>query len=148
MAAPCLKWIWMVTLGALVVTSAHGADRPSAAGLAYFEKRIRPLLVRRCYACHSAQAGKAGGGLMLDERSGWEKGGSNGPAVVAGDADASLLIAAVRYDTADLRMPPDKPLNKTEIARLEHWVRMGAPAPAEESNCPALVDPADPVAGR
>ena len=148
MATPRPKWIWIVTLGALVGTSAHGADRPSAVGLAYFEKQIRPLLVRRCYSCHSAQAGKAGGGLMLDERSGWEKGGSNGPAVVAGDVDASLLIAAVRYDTADLRMPPDKPLNKTEIARLEHWVRMGAPAPAEDSNRPALSDPADPVAGR
>ena len=85
---------------------------------------------------------------MLDERSGWEKGGSNGPAVVARDVEASLLIAAVRYDTPDLRMPPDKPLSKTEIRRLEHWVRIGAPAPVAVTDKPTVVDPADPVAGR
>ena len=147
MSAPAAKWIWIATLYALVVTSARAADAPSAAGLVYFEKQIRPLLVRRCYACHSARAGKAGGGLMLDDRSGWEKGGSNGPAVIAKNTEASLLIAAVRYDTADLQMPPDKPLTKAEIARLELWVRMGAPAPDEDHKS-TVTDPSDPVAGR
>ncbi|MEE3373425.1 MAG: PSD1 and planctomycete cytochrome C domain-containing protein [Planctomycetota bacterium] len=148
MPVPFPKWTLVATVAAVMVTSARAAEPPSAAGLAFFEKQIRPLLVRRCYACHSARAGKAGGGLMLDEPSGWEKGGSNGAAVVAGDVEASLLIAAVRYDTPDLRMPPDKPLTNQEITRLEHWVRMGAPAPVAVDNKPTVVDPADPVAGR
>ena len=148
MPAPATKWIWIATLWALLATSARATDPPSAAGLVYFEKQIRPLLVRRCYACHSARAGKAGGGLMLDERSGWEKGGSNGPAVIAKNTEESLLITAVRYDTPDLRMPPDKPLSEAEIARLEQWVRIGAPAPADDATKPSLSNPSDPVAGR
>ena len=106
------------------------AAAPDAASLEFFEKRIRPLLVDHCYECHSATSKKLKGGLLLDTRAGLLKGGDNGPAVVPGDVEKSLLIKAVRYTDKDLAMPPkDKKLPPERIADLEAWVKMGAPDP-------------------
>jgi len=97
--------------------------------LAFFEKRIRPVLVNRCYECHSAESDDLAGDLLVDSRATIRKGGSNGPAVVPGDIEHSLLIAAIRYQNDDLQMPPDERLPDEEIADLERWVEMGAPDP-------------------
>ena len=68
----------------------------------------------------------------MDRQSGWLEGGHTNKAVIPGDPDASLLLTAVRYDDADLEMPPDGPLEDESIALLEQWIRRGAPGPAED----------------
>ncbi len=99
-------------------------------GEALFEREILPILQRSCLECHSHQAGRARGGLYLDSRSGWEAGGSSGPAIVPGDPGASLLIRAVRPGDAELQMPPEgKRLDPAQVAALERWVEAGAPDP-------------------
>ena len=103
-----------------------GAD---AGGIDFFEKRVRPVLVQHCYACHGEGAKQVKGELRLDTRAGVLKGGSTGPAVVPGDPGKSLLIAAVRYEDEALQMPPKAKLPAAEIADLEAWVKMGAPDP-------------------
>src|SRR5438309_240195 len=75
------------------------------AGIEFFEKKIRPVLVEHCYECHATTSKKVRGGLLLDSRAGVRKGGFNGPALVAGDPDKSLLIKAVRYTDAETKMP-------------------------------------------
>ena len=138
-------------LCALATVSTVRADQPdSAEGIAYFETHIRPLLVERCYSCHSTTKDQQEGGLLLDSRAGWRDGGDNGPAVVPKDVDASLLIRAVRYADPDLQMPPDRKLSQDVIARLERWVRMGAPDPrtGDPAAEPPREDPSDPDAGR
>ena len=97
--------------------------------LAFFEKRIRPLLAKHCYECHSAESQELQGALLVDSRATLRRGGTKGPAVVAGDADHSLLIEAVRYKNTEMQMPPDGKLSDSEIADLEHWVKIGAPDP-------------------
>lgn len=100
--------------------------------LAFFESKIRPLLVEHCYDCHSGE--KTKGGLALDTRAGWQKGGDSGAALVPGKPDDSLLIKAVRYEDEDFAMPPKKKggkLSAADIAVLTEWVRMGAPDPRE-----------------
>ena len=72
------------------------------AGMAFFEANIRPLLVERCYECHSSEKGQSKGGLTLDTRAGWMTGGDSGAAIVPGKPEESLLIKAVRYDDAAL----------------------------------------------
>jgi hypothetical protein len=119
----------------------------SEAGIAYFEKEIRPLLITHCYQCHSETAGEREGDLVLDSRDGWTIGGTSGPAVVPGDVESSHLIRAVRYEDEGLQMPPVKPLDAADVARLEHWVRIGAPAP-DKVHVAASENPADPVAGK
>lgn len=97
-------------------------------GMDFFEKKVRPLLADRCYECHSPDK-KVKGGLRLDTRDGWTKGGDTGPAIVPGEPDKSLLISAVRYKDRDLQMPEKRKLPDEEIAILEQWVKMGAPDP-------------------
>jgi hypothetical protein len=105
-------------------TGAQNADRD---GEKFFEEKVRPLLVSRCYKCHSHEAKDVQGGLYLDSRPGWQKGGESGPALVPGKPDESLIIDAVQYGTR--QMPPDSKLPDSEIALLERWVKMGAPDP-------------------
>lgn len=130
----------------LVFETRGRADQSSDA-TAYFETHIRPLLIERCYACHSHRDNKGEGNLFLDTRRGWMDGGENGSAIIPGDVDASLLIQAVRYSD-DLQMPPDTQLDKQEIAKLEHWVRMGAPDPRDAAEISRQPHPSDPISGR
>ena len=102
--------------------------RGDPADTEFFEKKVRPLLAERCLECHSPEK-KVKGGLRLDSREGWAKGGDAGPAIVPGDLDKSLLIEAVRYKNKDLQMPEKRKLPDAEIAILEQWVKMGAPDP-------------------
>ncbi|MEY4006939.1 MAG: hypothetical protein RLZZ221_3035 [Verrucomicrobiota bacterium] len=111
-----------------------GAALPAAEeGTAFFETRIRPVLIRHCYECHSTEAKKVKGGLLLDTRAGWQRGGDSGlPAVVPGNPEESPLIRAVRHVEEDFAMPPRQPkLPDAIIADLVAWVRMGAPDPRE-----------------
>ncbi len=100
--------------------------------LEFFERQVRPLLVDRCYECHSAEAESAEGEFRLDSRSGILTGGETGPAVVPGKPAESLLIKAIGYADPLLQMPPDEKLSAREIAILERWVSMGLPDPRQE----------------
>ena len=92
--------------------------------LEFFETKVRPILVQRCYECHSGQ--ESNGGLRLDYREGLLKGGDSGPALQADEPQGSLLLRAIRYQNADLQMPPSGKLDASEIEVLETWVAQGA----------------------
>ncbi|MCO6455815.1 MAG: PSD1 domain-containing protein [Pirellulaceae bacterium] len=153
--------VWLPARALLLATEANPtANTPQ--GVAYFENHVRPLLVKRCYACHAERSGQREGGLLLDSRAGWAEGGERGPAVVPGDVGGSLLIQAVRYARDDLQMPPDRKLPPHEVAQLEQWVRLGAPDPRDraaaaspivsnlEASAPGspAPKPSDPEAGK
>ncbi len=107
-------------------------DKPATAEqIAFFEKSIRPVLVKECYSCHSATAEKIKGGLLLDTRSDLRKGGESGPAIVPGNPNASLLIKAIKQIDDTAKMPPKKKLPDEVIADFEKWVAMGARDPRE-----------------
>lgn len=96
----------------------------------FFEKKVRPILVKRCYECHGPD--EASGSLRLDSKNGWQTGGESGPAIVPAKPARSLLIKAVSYEDKSLQMPPDDgggKLPDDEIAVLTEWVRIGAPDP-------------------
>ncbi len=97
----------------------------------FFEKKIRPVLVSRCYECHSANSSKLRGEFLIDSREGLLKGGESGPAIVPGDPEKSSLIKAIKHDDPDQRMPPspyDK-LSTEQINDFVAWIKMGAPDP-------------------
>lgn len=107
------------------------------AAMNFFEEKIRPVLVERCYECHSATAKKLKGGLRLDTRESVLRGGDTGPAVVPGEPEKSLLIKAVRYTDKDLQMPPKEKLTAAQITDLEVWVKLGAPDPRADTSATA-----------
>jgi len=129
-------------LFALLCLAARAAD--SAAGHDFFETKIRPLLIEHCLKCHDGAAtDKPKGGLALDTRAGWAKGGEHGPAIVPGQPDKSLFIRSIRYTDPDLQMPPKgKQLTAQQVALFEEWVRLGAPDPRTgKPSGPPLSDP-------
>jgi hypothetical protein len=121
------KWIAMAlaSCSALSVT----ADDRDAEKLDFFESRIRPALVEHCYACHSDAAKEIKGGFVLDSRQGLLIGGDSGAAIVPGNAEASLLLDALRHD--GLEMPPDRKLPDNVIADFSTWIRDGATDPRD-----------------
>ena len=95
----------------------------------FFETRIRPLLAENCVSCHGEKTRH--GGLRLDTRAGFEKGGDRGPLLLAapGDVKESLLLRAVRHEAGSVKMPPGGKLAPEQIADLTAWVGKGAPWP-------------------
>ncbi|MBL8891335.1 MAG: PSD1 domain-containing protein [Planctomycetaceae bacterium] len=95
----------------------------------FFESKIRPLLHRHCVDCHGPS--EQSGGLRLDHRKFLLLGGESGAAIVPHEADASLLIRAIKRDGA-LAMPPETPLAPDDVVLLEHWIQSGAVWPESE----------------
>ncbi len=113
----------------LLANLIHRASADEKTGVAFFEQHVRPVLVKHCYACHSEKAEKLKGGLLLDSRSGWQRGGDSGDAaIVPGKPEQSLLISSIRHE-GGLEMPPGTKLPAADIANLAAWIKMGAPDP-------------------
>lgn len=112
-----------------VISPNATAEGPPAEQLEFFEAKVRPLLVKHCYECHSTRADKVKGGLLLDSGEGWTAGGDSGDVIEPGNPAGSLLMESVRYKNPDLQMPPKYQLAEAEIAVLASWIEMGAPDP-------------------
>jgi hypothetical protein len=97
----------------------------------FFEKKIRPLLVERCYGCHGPESKPPAGGLRLDTRDGVRKGGDSGPALVPGDP-TQLLIEAISYKNPDFKMPPSGKQGRTD--RRPHGVDQDGSARSARSS--------------
>lgn len=102
---------------------ALGAWAVAAAQQSPVEQRAKALLDAKCLSCHGAAKMSD---LDLRETASMLKGGKRGAAVVPGNAEASLLLKAIRRE-GDLQMPPGKTgLAADEIALLREWINAGA----------------------
>jgi mono/diheme cytochrome c family protein len=116
--------------GVLLFAAAVWLQADEAADRHFFA-RVKPLLESRCVSCHGPD--KAKGGLRLDSREATLKGGENGPSVVPGHPEDSLLLHAVMHAKKDLEMPPKEKLTTNDIAVLAQWIREGASWPRSEA---------------
>ena len=105
------------------------AQKPTGANEEFFEMRIRPLFVNMCYACHTEEHM---GGLQLDTAEHALKGGKSGVVIVPGDPAGSLMVKALHYNDARLKMPPTGRLSDSQIADVETWIKNGALWPQRE----------------
>ena len=124
-----VRWISLT----LLVVSVAGLALADDDGLEFFEKKIRPVLVERCYKCHSSETAKPKGGLRLDRRAGVFDGGDSGAAVVSGKPDESLLMKALSWSGVVSEMPPDSKLPDRVIADFREWIARGAAFPADST---------------
>jgi len=129
-----LLLVLLALLGVPAGSAAANGPDPTA----FFESRVRPLLVAKCQSCHGAKIAEAG--LRLDSRLAVLAGGQAGPVAIAGDLAHSRLIAAVRR-TGEIDMPPDGPLSPDEVAVLEQWVAAGMPWTGPGSGSDAELHP-------
>ena len=114
----------LLLLPALLAVSSAQTPR-----LDHFERKIRPVIVEHCQVCHSSALDEPMGGLRLDSRDALRQGGQSGPAVVAGQPEHSLLLKALTYKDANLKMPPTGKLPEKVIADFRRWIADGAVDP-------------------
>lgn len=122
----------LLCLAVISGTTMSQAAENDRKGLDFFEAKIRPVLIKHCYECHSAKAAAAKslkGGLVVDTRAGLRTGGESGPAIVPGKPDESLLIDALRHES--FKMPPKSRLPDSIIEHFVIWIELGAPDPRE-----------------
>ena len=122
-------WIGLVAWTVLVA----GLDSLADDDLDFFEKKIRPVLVERCFKCHSSETVRPKGGLRLDRRDGVFDGGDSGAAAVSGKPDESLLIKAMSWSGVVSEMPPDKKLPDHIIANFREWIARGTAFPPDDA---------------
>ena len=108
----------------LATVSAEGvfAENDDKAGQVFFEKKIRPVLVRYCYECHGEE--KQESDLRLDNYQDLLRGGGTGPAVVPDNLDESLIIHVLKYEDEELQMPPEQKLRDEIIDDFGKWIEI------------------------
>jgi hypothetical protein len=86
-----------------------------------FSKDVLPLLQSTCVSCHGGA--RTSRGLDLTNYNNVMAGSQNGPVIIAGNADGSLLIQSVKSGT----MPKSgSPLTADQIKLLVDWTNAGA----------------------
>ncbi len=122
----------LLTLAALAATLAV-AQSPE---IEFFESNIRPVLVEKCVVCHSSELAQPMGGLRLDSQEGLLTGGQSGPALVPGEPQSSLIVEALTYKSASLKMPPTGKLSDAVIEDFRTWISQGAADPRQAEAAP------------
>lgn len=100
--------------------------------LEFFEKHVRPLLIEKCYECHSHESGESDGDLFLDSAAAMQKGGSRGAVLISGKPNQSLLMRVINYRDRNLQMPPSGKLSESQIELLRRWIDSGATDPRSQ----------------
>lgn len=124
------RTIWHFALTTVFATCAASGRvfAEDDAGDAFFEKRIRPALIKYCFECHSSNSTNRETDLLLDRRL-----TDNVALLVPGKPDKSLLVEAIRYKNSDLQMPPSGRLPTEVITDFERWITDGAQDPRTET---------------
>lgn len=121
------------TMPALAAADESNSKSDRSEQVVFFESNVRPILVKRCYECHSSETGDKNGALVLETVEGIAAGGSRGVMFSADAPAAGLLFEALNYSNTDLQMPPDGKLPDNELAVLKKWIEAGAALPAYTS---------------
>jgi len=141
----------IVCLALVLSVTGHraAAENPTAIPaeeMAFFENKIRPILVKHCYECHSTESDEVGGGLLLDTRIGMRKGGETGNAIVQGKPSDSRIIQALLYE--GIEMPPDERLPENIVKDFTDWIARGAHDPRTPNRNTSTDEPANAVLDR
>ena len=99
----------------------------NSSSTSFYAMHINPIFDSNCVACHGAT--KTSGGLRLDSLDLLMKGGKDGPVIVAGDAEKSLLLRRVTLPPDHKQFMPAEgrpPLRPEEVKLIEAWIQQGA----------------------
>jgi hypothetical protein len=123
--------ILIIAGGGLPKTSAGADAKPPNPELeAFFELKVRPLLVARCFRCHGEKEQK--GGIRLDSAEALLGKTPDEVVVKPGHPESSRLMEVVSYKD-EPKMPPDGKLPDADSQILREWIRRGAYFPSKES---------------
>jgi len=117
------RWV-RHAVASLALVAHCGTVLARAEGPVSYVREIAPIFTQSCLGCH--HPGKQKGGLDLSTYAGVMKGGKHGSVLVPGKPAESHLLESIQG--ADATMPKNgDPLSAAECARIERWIRGGAP---------------------
>ncbi|MFN7289139.1 MAG: DUF1553 domain-containing protein [Pirellula sp.] len=122
------QYIGVLGVACALKSGSYCLGDDSQASLEFFESKVRPLLLDKCLECHSHQT-ETSGGLSLDSKEDWIRGGDSGQAIAPEQWEKSLFWKAVSYRDPHLQMPPHGKLSDKEIDILKQWLATGATDP-------------------
>ena len=120
------KSLVLVASFAAFCSSLFAKQEFSSEQLNFFENKVRPLLAEQCMECHSNAKGKVKGGLSLDTRKEFIRGGESGVIYKPENLKESPFLKAINWD-GDLHMPEKKKLSPEQIAIFTQWLEQGVP---------------------
>ena len=123
-ACLCLGWV--------AARGGEPAGPPTQREAEFFEAKVRPVLAEHCWNCHGPRQAEGRPAARLAGRR-CSKGGDNGPVVVPGDPDKSLLIQAVRQTRRAQDAAQGASCRREAVDALAAWVKMGVPWPAADA---------------
>lgn len=127
-ATLCRIVVAILAIGMAQVASTRAGD---ATPKVDFNRDVRPILSKNCFACHGQDEAHRARKLRLDRRDAAVKDLPSGvKAIVAGSPDESELVARITEEDEELRMPPKKVgerLSPVEVDVLKRWIGQGAP---------------------
>jgi hypothetical protein len=123
-------------VGAIFALSVSAPVLAQTTDVEFFEAKIRPVLVQRCYSCHNSKMAAPKGDLVLDTKEGLLKGGASGPALVPGRPADSRLLKVLSYTDPLVQMPPSGKLADAVLEDFTQWIAKGAADP--RVSAPAL----------
>ena len=123
-------------VGAIFALSVSAPVLAQTTDVDFFEARIRPVLVQRCYSCHNSKMAAPKGDLVLDTKEGLLKGGTSGPVLVPGNPAESRLLKVLNYTDPLVQMPPSGKLPDAVLGDFTQWISRGAVDP--RASAPAL----------
>ncbi len=117
------------------VVAARSTPNPDPGSVEFYQQKVKPIFDTSCFRCHGGMNHR--GGLNFSTQAGLNKGGHDGPVVVVGHPEQSLLLKLIRHEgPADdpMPMPPkgDK-LSDEDIATVAAWIKAGAKMPEDAS---------------
>jgi len=126
LALPLLAFVAM----AIPASARADLGSPASVRSVDFNRDVRPILAKNCFACHGADEKHREAGLRLDVRENALKPLADGKtAIVPSHADRSELVRRITAKAADERMPPadaNSPLTKDQTQILAQWIAEGA----------------------
>ncbi len=131
---------WSLHAAVWICIATMSVDVVRASDTEFFERKIRPVLIKHCYQCHAGDNDDIKGGLRLDDPDAMRRGGDSGTAVMPGQPDKSLLLAAIRYE--GMEMPPSGRLDQRIVRDFENWIESGAADPRTSGQVEAI-EPAE-----
>ena len=123
-------------VGAILALSVSTPLAAQGTDVEFFETKIRPVLVQRCYSCHNSKMAAPKGELILDTKEGLLKGGASGPVLEPGRPADSRLLKVMSYTDPLVHMPPSGKLADAVLEDFAQWVANGAVDP--RVSAPAL----------
>jgi hypothetical protein len=128
-------------VGAAVALSIGSPLSAQTTDVEFFEARIRPVLVQRCYSCHNSKMAAPKGELILDTKDGLLKGGTHGPVLAPGNPGESRLLKVLSYTDPLVQMPPSGKLADAVIQDFTQWIAKGAVDPRASAPANASASP-------